>query len=125
MEITIKNNLNESIWYRKGEFIFLSNLQKFENENNEWKDVKRYSMCYCVSCARQPPYLVEMKPKEVLKDKWDMRIFENHIPLCPPSVPLASPGKYRVYFSYFLSPETEQNEIKVYSNEFVIKEKKD
>jgi ribosomal protein L21E len=119
VKITIENQLNKSIWHKKGTgFAFPSKVQKIEN--GEWKDIIRYNSCHCLTCVFQPPYLVELKPGGTITDEWDMKIFENHRPLCPPAVPIASPGKYRVYFSYFLKPEAEQDGIRVYSNEFTI-----
>jgi len=116
---TIKNNLNQSVWYwdNRGRIIPLVGIQIFEN--GEWKNVGGKDACACKSnCITYAANWTELKSKETLTDSWETK--EDCLG------EIAKEGKYRVWFSYdldFTGQNNPEKFSKVYSNEFIIRKK--
>ena len=116
VEITIKNNLGQSIgyWDYSGQFAPSSDVQIFLN--GKWKSIDGKSICECKSnCATYANGWVELKSKATITDSWDTK--ED----CTGKS--VDDGTYRVRFHYSLDLTSQGNFSDVYSKEFTIKTK--
>lgn len=112
IKITIKNDLNKSIWYVK-KLCPPSCCNLYKWENNEWKNLGDPMPCVQLT---PPPSgksyhfeADELKPEENITKQWNMKIATS----------FAESGKYRFSFYYGLSKES-YTEKTIYSNEFRI-----
>jgi len=119
VNIEIKNNLTQSIWYwdNRGRIIPLVGIQIFEN--GEWENIEGRDACTCkTNCITYSANWTELKSKETLADSWETK--EDCLGKT------TKEGKYRVWFSYdldFTGQNNPEKFLKAYSNEFEIKEK--
>jgi len=117
VKITIKNNLDQDIWYwdNSGEFIPLVGIQIFKD--GKWQDLEKKDACACKeNCTHFSNGLVDLKAKGMIIDSWDTKAD------CTGTI--IEEGKYRTVFTYYLDAVAmQEKKINIYSNEFTIKEK--
>ncbi len=131
IKVTIKNNLNQSIWYYSYSPIkripilyscfhnsqYALKLQRYEELISRWKDIPVNHGCCFAHCRILPPELRELKPGKEIYNEWDQKVFSSEAGI---NGELAKPGRYRFVFVYHLSNETNGKKY-AYSNEFEIK----
>lgn len=141
IKITVKNNLDKSIWdFGNCGGKRWWGVQKFEN--NSWEDVlfskpdiieeeiggyRAYKQtCDFIVCEKEENS--ELKPNTEINDEWSLTA-TCEWPLQPIGVPKTNPknieeGTYRVFITYGLAKDFNSSEAEIiYSNEFTIKEK--
>lgn len=126
VKITVKNNLNTSIWGFNGCVGPYWSLQRFEND--QWKMINfsfpsKEEKCVFIACEKAVNK--ELKSNSKLEETWPLkRICEW--PVSPIGVPKTEPkaiekGLYRIVIRYSLIEEPgSQDNIINYSNEFRI-----
>lgn len=117
IKITVKNNLDKSIWYVK-KMCPSSCCNLFKLEDSEWKNLGNSIPCMVMDqLPSGTPYYFkadELKPGESITKQWESRAKWGKY--------VFGSGKYRFSFFYGLSKDN-YTEKTIYSNEFTIKEK--
>ena len=121
VKITVRNNLDKSIWYT--DFGVYPWWKLEVRENKEWKSIKLLLPTltkYGEECIAFPPpqsieeVLKELKTNRGVTTAWNLRYCKDSTPSFIES------GNYRLAFTYGLTTDS-YAEKTVYSNEFIIK----
>jgi hypothetical protein len=127
VKITIRNNLDKSIWYLSDR----SSWWDLEKQvNKDWKQIDLFPPISTEGreeCVQPLPpqsieeILKELKPNFEIEDTWNLRNCELEIGVSI-SIDFIDSGNYRLSFTYGFSKDSYGEKI-IYSNEFTIKEK--
>lgn len=117
MEITFKNDLNYSIWFRPGCMYPFWGAERLVGTS--WIEIFVGPIAAC----EKAPILIELKAGEKIMDIWDLReyIWDES----GNKGQFAGNGTYRIVLEYSTSDKHFSGSVaaKIYSNEFTIKEK--
>jgi len=113
VKISVKNNLDRSIFYERQIGCGLSFWRLESNENGAWQSKEIISTCFWEMAG---PLITELKSGESITNEWNLTSGDNFI----------GEGNYRIIFNYGLDEkyywqQMDGGQLSEYSDEFAVK----